>query len=112
MQVQEQTPKPAAISVPEAARMLSISTRHAWKLVSTGEIASVRLGRRVLVPTQRLLAMLEAGASGGGGSASLQPGNGRPCTSPEVATPAFERTKGVADDNEACAAYRESTAPF
>lgn len=51
---------PVVMSVPEAARMLSISTHHAWNLVADGGLPTVRLGRRVLVPTHRLLEMLEA----------------------------------------------------
>ena len=52
-----------AISVPQAAELLGISTRHAWTLVQSGELPVLRLGRRVLVPRERLNRMLSgAGA--------------------------------------------------
>jgi excisionase family DNA binding protein len=52
--------EPVLVSVPEAARMLSISVRHAWNLIADGKLPSVRLGRRVLVPKRQLLALLDA----------------------------------------------------
>ncbi len=46
-------------TVPEAARQLHISTRHAWNLVKRGEFPGViRLGRRVLVSTRVIDALL------------------------------------------------------
>jgi excisionase family DNA binding protein len=42
------------ISVIEAARTLGISRSHAYELIARGAIASVRLGRRVLVPTAEI----------------------------------------------------------
>lgn len=41
---------PLLIAVPDAARLLGIGTTLAWDLVRTGEIPSLKLGRRVLVP--------------------------------------------------------------
>ena len=42
------------MSVSEAADWLGISRAFAYELVARGEIPSIRLGRRVLVPTKRL----------------------------------------------------------
>jgi excisionase family DNA binding protein len=58
----EQLPR-ALISVNEAARVIGVSRSYTYELVASGDLASVRLGRRVLVPisaiddliTQRLV---------------------------------------------------------
>ena len=41
---------PLLISVPEAARLLGVGTTFGWTMVRRGEIPTVKLGRRVLVP--------------------------------------------------------------
>ena len=46
------------MSVSEAADWLGISRAFAYELVARGEIPSIRLGRRVLVPTKRLFAFV------------------------------------------------------
>jgi excisionase family DNA binding protein len=48
-----------ALTVPEAAETLGISVRHAWNLVNAGQLPSFRLGRRVVVPKQRLVELLD-----------------------------------------------------
>jgi excisionase family DNA binding protein len=45
---------PLLVSVPEAARLLGVGTTFGWAMVRSGEIPSVRLGRRVLVPRAAL----------------------------------------------------------
>ena len=51
------------VSVPEAARLLGISRTHAYELIARGELPSIRLGRRILVPLRPLMRLLEgAGA--------------------------------------------------
>jgi len=50
------------LSVPEAAQLLGLSSNHAWRLVATGELPSLRLGRRVLVPRSSLVALVENAA--------------------------------------------------
>ena len=45
---------PLLVAVPDAARLLGIGTTLAWELVRAGEIPSVKLGRRVLVPRAAL----------------------------------------------------------
>ena len=51
-----------AISVTEMARRLDISRAHAYRLVASGEIPSVRLGHRTVVAVRAIDEML-AGAS-------------------------------------------------
>ncbi len=45
---------PLLVAVPDAARLLGIGTTLAWDLVRSGDIPSVKLGRRVLVPRAAL----------------------------------------------------------
>ena len=49
------------MTVEEAGRRLGISRMHAYQCAKTGEIPTVRLGRRLLVPVERLKAMLSGG---------------------------------------------------
>jgi excisionase family DNA binding protein len=46
------------MTIPEAARLLGISRSAAYRAVARGEIPTIRIGRRLLVPTARLYAML------------------------------------------------------
>lgn len=55
---------PPTISVEEASELLGISARSAYKAAERGELPTLRLGRRVLVPTPRLLEMLGVPADG------------------------------------------------
>src|SRR5438046_2000995 len=45
---------PLLVAVPDAARLLGIGTIFAWELVRAGDLPSVKLGRRVLVPRAAL----------------------------------------------------------
>ncbi len=59
-------PNPAeapTLTVDQAAKILHVSRASAYKAVHSGEIPSIRVGHRVLVPTALLLAML--GLDGG-----------------------------------------------
>ena len=49
---------PATITVEQAAEILGISRSAAYRAVARGEIPVIRIGRRLLVPTAKLLAML------------------------------------------------------
>lgn len=54
-------PDPAkrpTLTVPEAARLLRIGRDAAYAAVDRGDVPSFRLGRRIVVPTAKLLAML------------------------------------------------------
>lgn len=50
------------ISVEEAGRILGIGRKTAYEAVQRGEIPALRIGRRLLVPTHRLRALLEGNA--------------------------------------------------
>ncbi len=51
---------PPTISVEHAGQILGVSRRSAYRAAQQGELPTVRLGRRLLVPTARLLTMLGA----------------------------------------------------
>ena len=61
------------LTVEEAAAYLSLSRGSAYQAIRAGEIPSIRIGRRLLVPRAALEAMLgereAAVAAGAGGSA-------------------------------------------
>ena len=46
------------VAVPEAARLLGISRTHAYELVARGELAHLRLGRRIVIPKHAIETML------------------------------------------------------
>ena len=56
------TRAPRTITVREVAEVLGISRNHAFRCVQRGEIPSFRVGRRLLVPTAFLDALLESGS--------------------------------------------------
>lgn len=49
---------PPTLTVERAAKVLGIGRSSAYEGVRSGEIPSIRVGRRVLVPTVRLLSLL------------------------------------------------------
>jgi excisionase family DNA binding protein len=55
-------PEDATVSVEEAARYLGISRRVAYEAVARGEIPSIRIGRKIIVPRRQLLALLDTPA--------------------------------------------------
>ncbi len=52
------TELPPTITVEQASELLGISLRSAYKAARTGELPTLRLGRRLLVPTAKLMRML------------------------------------------------------
>jgi excisionase family DNA binding protein len=48
------------LTVEEAAQLLGISRALGYELVARGELPSIRLGRRIVVPRRALDAMLDA----------------------------------------------------
>ncbi len=44
----------ATMTVEEAARIVGISRSAAYRAVATGQLPSIRVGRRLLVPTAKL----------------------------------------------------------
>ncbi len=49
------------VTVAEAAKLLGISRNSAYRAVSVGEIPSIRLGHRLVIPKAALERMLEGG---------------------------------------------------
>ena len=49
------------LTVTQASRILGISRGLAYSMVKTGEIPSIRFGKRVLVPRRSLEKLLEQG---------------------------------------------------
>ncbi len=64
MKVGEDMPERLCITVPEAAKMLSISRNFAYELVRQHKIPVVELGKRKLIPKVALMKMLEKGVPG------------------------------------------------
>jgi excisionase family DNA binding protein len=59
--LREPIPDPArkpTLTVPEAGQILGLSRPSAYEAVARGDIPTLRIGRRILVPTARLLALL------------------------------------------------------
>ncbi len=49
---------PATLTVEQAGALLGISRRSAYRAAAAGDIPTIRLGRRILVPTAMLYQML------------------------------------------------------
>lgn len=52
------------IPVKRAAVILGISVRHAYSAVERDEIPSIKVGRKIVIPTARFLAKYDLTASG------------------------------------------------
>lgn len=52
------TDQPATMTVEQAGQLLGISRRSAYRAAATGQLPTLRLGRRILVPTAALHRML------------------------------------------------------
>lgn len=58
--------RPAAtMTVEEAAQLLGIGRATAYNAVRSGEIPSIRIGRRIVVPKRKLLELLRGEPAGG-----------------------------------------------
>lgn len=65
---------PPTMTVAEAGELLGISRRSAYRAVERGELPALRLGRRLVIPSLKLLELLEvnprsASSNGDDGSA-------------------------------------------
>lgn len=61
MKAQRTIPNPAVeptITVPAAGAVLGLSKPSAYEAARRGEIPTIRIGRRLVVPTAKLLVML------------------------------------------------------
>ena len=54
---------PLTVSVPEAAGLLGLSRSSTYEAVRRGDIPSIRIGVRILVPIRRLEEMIDAAAA-------------------------------------------------
>lgn len=54
-----------ALSVPEAAEALGVSRAQAYIMINSGELPSIRVGRRRLVPLDKLKLWIEDREEGG-----------------------------------------------
>lgn len=54
-----QTHRPAAYSIPEAARQLSISRSGLYQLIDAGKVRRVKLNGRALIPASEITRLLE-----------------------------------------------------
>jgi excisionase family DNA binding protein len=59
------TDEPLVMTVGDAAKLLGISRGLAYELVRQGVIPSIRLGRRLVIPRRRLMALVDEMAAGG-----------------------------------------------
>ena len=50
----------ATLTLPEAAQVLGISRSTAYELARTGKLPVLRLGRRLVIPTNALNSLLES----------------------------------------------------
>ncbi len=64
---------PPTITVEQAGEVLGISRRSAYRAATTGELPTIKLGRRLLVPTARLLDLLGLPAEQLGGVRVSEP---------------------------------------
>jgi excisionase family DNA binding protein len=53
--------EPLTYTMPEVTKLLGIGLNQGYEAVRRGELPSIRIGRRILVPRERLLDMLNGG---------------------------------------------------
>ncbi len=58
-----QPPERLTVSVTEAAKLLGIGRGTAYECVRTGELPSIKLGRRIVIPKRALLALVDGTAT-------------------------------------------------
>lgn len=61
-----ETTEKLTVSVNEAAKICGLSRNAAFAAVNRGEIPSIRIGKRILVPKAKLLALINGENSQGG----------------------------------------------
>jgi excisionase family DNA binding protein len=63
---------PPTITVEQAGELLGISRRSAYRAATAGELPTFRMGRRLLVPSARLLELLGLGDNEPVGTAAAE----------------------------------------
>lgn len=63
MEVRTDTAPPLAYSLDHAAALIDLSRRSLYRLIDRGELRTVKVGRRRLVPTMELERLMRAGHS-------------------------------------------------
>lgn len=66
------TELPPTVTVEQAGQMLGISRRSAYRAAARGDLPTLRLGRRLIVPTARLLELLGMPSNAIGNAPSSQ----------------------------------------
>lgn len=51
--------QPLAISVADAAQMIGLGKTRTWALIASGELATVKIGRRTLVKVDSLRSLVD-----------------------------------------------------
>ncbi len=64
---------PPTLTVEQAGELLGISRRSAYRAANTGDLPTIKLGRRLLVPTARVLDLLGLSEDRLGGAGSEPP---------------------------------------
>lgn len=80
------------ITVPEAARVLGIGRDAAYRAAERGEIPTLKLGRRIMVPVPRLQAMLGLAVSNDVAAANQQPSDNAVHLRQRIDTPPLHGT--------------------
>ena len=57
------SPEVRLVTVQQAAEMLAISERSAWRLVSTGALKSIKLGRSTRIRVESIDRLIERGGA-------------------------------------------------
>lgn len=99
---------PPTISVEQAGELLGVSRRSAYRAAARGQIPTLKVGRRLLVPTQRLLGLL--GIDGPSPPAS-DTAPGWATTTFSTTTPAFDVAElhdGIELSDQAADSMRET----
>ena len=63
---------PPTLTVEQAGQMLGIPRATAYRAAAAGQLPTFRIGRRLLVPTARLLDLLGLAATDDGGGYDVQ----------------------------------------
>jgi excisionase family DNA binding protein len=78
--------QPLTLTVEQAAKLLGIGRSTAYELIHTGDIPSLRLGRRIVVPMARLAERLGVDAGHPEASALRPPASAGPTGRPTPET--------------------------